>query len=1056
DLYDEQLGDSEKATDYYKRALDVDPDNVGALDALERLYGRAENWDELLDVYRNKVVLSNDMGQRQELRFRIAMIQDEQLGKPTEAITTFNEIIADDYENERALLALDRLYFGQEMWIELSENLERQLTMAQEAEPLITLNLRLGELRLVRLEQPSLAVENYRRVFEFDPGNETALAAMEQLLENEDEQLTVARILEPIYRTANQWPRLIQTYEIMVKHADDSAEQISLLHGIAELHGIIGDEKAAFDALGRAYRADPSNEESQARLENLARQMGAYAEMVSLYEDSIPDIMDDALGISVLFKVAQVYEGVLDDAVQAAAAYDRILGIDPANFPAIDALIELHRRTNNFDSLVEAVVRKSDMVESMEDRKALLLYAANVREAVMENPAGAIELYQQVLAIDDADLTALDALEKLYVQTEAWVDLKDIYRRKVELSVTEPETQRQVLHVLGQVYEERLADFERAMETYEQVLDLEPHDYDAILALDRLYGQAERWPDQLQILQRAVELNGEREAQIEYRYRIGNLWEEKLLDTVQAVEAYRDVLELAADHEATIEALSRIVHGDNQPMLAAEVLAPLYDQLAEWEKLVDIYDVMARNTDDPEAKIERLHQIAGIHERQLQVYESAFDAYARALAVEPTHAETLEQLTRLAEVTSEWQRLSDLLSEQAENVLDPTVKVDMLLRVAVIQESSLGNIEEAISRYQMILELDPENEAAVAELDRVYTGLERWEELVDILRRQAMTASDEDEAIERQFRMAQIYQMNMSDLPHAIEVYREILNINPDHSATLGSLELVFAEGEHQQEIAEILEPLYYAAERWDALVKLGEVKLGVTADPMDRMSIIQNVAEICERRLGDAGQAFYWWLRAYMDDPLNPQVTEEMTRLAEITQEWAYIVDVGDQILEVEGVSDEVSLAVLARSGRVLDKHLQDSSRAIDAYVRVIGYDPDHQEALEALDRIYSQSAMWDELVPVLQKRIENTMDAEVLIDLHTRLAGAYERYLGRPEDAIAAYNQVLELDPNSRDGLEHLEALYFNHQRWSELFDNYQRMVDTANTDEDMAGCY
>ncbi|HGG57613.1 MAG TPA: tetratricopeptide repeat protein, partial [Nannocystis exedens] len=313
DLYDEQLGDSEKATDYYKRALDVDPDNVGALDALERLYGRAENWDELLDVYRNKVVLSNDMGQRQELRFRIAMIQDEQLGKPTEAITTFNEIIADDYENERALLALDRLYFGQEMWIELSENLERQLTMAQEAEPLITLNLRLGELRLVRLEQPGLAVENYRRVFEFDPGNETALAAMEQLLENEDEQLTVARILEPIYRTANQWPRLIQTYEIMVKHADDSAEQISLLHGIAELHGIIGDEKAAFDALGRAYRADPSNEESQARLENLARQMGAYAEMVSLYEDSIPDIMDDALGISVLFKVAQVYEGVLDD-----------------------------------------------------------------------------------------------------------------------------------------------------------------------------------------------------------------------------------------------------------------------------------------------------------------------------------------------------------------------------------------------------------------------------------------------------------------------------------------------------------------------------------------------------------------------------------------------------------------------------------------------------------------------------------------------------------------------------------------------------------------------
>ncbi|MCB9569168.1 MAG: tetratricopeptide repeat protein [Myxococcales bacterium] len=1056
DLYDERLGEPEKATDYYKRALDVDPDNVGALDALEKLYGRAQNWGELLEVYRNKVVLSNDVDQRQELRFRIAHIQDQMLGQPTEAITTYNEILADDYENLRALVNLDRLYVGGEMWIELSENLERQLTMAQDADQLISLNLRLGELRLNRLEQPGLAVENYRRVFEFDAGNETALAAMEQLLDHEGEQLTVAKILEPLYRSANQWPRLIQTYEIMVKHSQEPAEKIALLHRIAELHEIIGDEAAAFSALGRAYRADPSNVDSQSRLENLARQMGAYAELVSLYEDSIPDIMDDQLAISILFKVAQVYEGVVDDAVHAAASYDRILGIDPANFAAIDALIELHRRTNNFDALVEAVVRKSDMVESVDDRKALLLYAANVRESVMESPAGAIELYRQVLTIDDADPSALDALEKLYIQTEDWNELKEIYRRKVELAATDPEIQRQVLHVLGQVYEYRLADRERAIETYEQVLNLEPHDYAAIEALDRLYGQVERWPDQLQILQRAVELNGDREQQISLRFRIGNLWEIKLLDTVQAVDAYRDVLELQADHAETIEALDRIVHGDNQPMLAAEVLAPLYDRLAEWEKLVDIYDVMAQQTDDPEAKIERLHQIAGIYERQLGAFDKAFDAYARALQVEPTHTATLEQLNRLAEVTSEWERLSGLLSDLADNVLDPAIKIDMLLRGAIVQEVSLGQIEEAIARYQQVLELEPENEAAVRELDRIYSGLERWSDLVDILRRQIMAADDENEAIEHQFRMAQIFQVNMGELAQAIEVYREILNINPDHAQTLAALELIFAEGEHQQEIAEILEPLYYAAERWDALVKLGEVKLSVTADPVDRMAIIQNVAEICERRLGDAGQAYYWWLRAYMDDPLNAQVTEELTRLAEITQEWAYIVDVGDQILEVEGVSPEVRLAVLARSGRVLDKHLQDAARAIDAYRRVLELQPDHPEALAALDRIYTQSSMWEELVEVLQVRIPNTMDNETLIDLHMRLAAALQRYLGRPEDAIAAYNQVLELDPSSRAALEHLESLFLSHYRWQELFENYQRMIDIANTDEDMAACY
>ncbi|HRI06204.1 MAG TPA: tetratricopeptide repeat protein [Nannocystaceae bacterium] len=1055
EIYDDRLGSPERATDYYKRALDVDPDNVGALDALEKLYGRAQNWGELLEVYRNKVVLSNDLDQRQELRFRIAQILDNMLQKPLEAISTYNEILADDHENVRALTALDRLYEGQSMWIELSENLERQLTLAQDAEQVITLNLRLGALRLSQLSQPNLAAENYRRVIEFDPNNDAALAAMETLLAHEGEQLGVAKILEPIYRNTNQWPKLIQCYEIMVKHSQEASEQIALLHRIAELHEIIGDEAAAFSALGRAFKVEPSNVDSQGRLENVARQMGAFAALVALYEEVVPDIVDDQLAISILFKVAQIHEGVLDNASQAAASYERVLGIDPANFAAVDALIELHRRTSNFDALVAAVVRKADMVESVEDRKALILYAANVRETVMENPAGAIELYQQVLAIDSADGTALDALEKLYTQTENWESLKDVYRRKVELA-DDPDVQRQVLHILGQVYEYRLSDKERAIETYEQILVIEAGDVEAIQALDRLYGQTERWPDQLQILERAFEVSNQRSERVELRHRIGALWETKLADMPRAVEAYREVLGMAADHAATVAALDRIVHGENEPMLAAEVLAPLYDQLAEWEKLVDIYEVMVRHTDDAAAKISRLHQIAGIYERQLAVFEKAFDAYARALTIEPTNETTLAELDRLAGITGEWERLAALLAEQADNVLDPAVKVDMLLRVARIQENQLGAVEEAINRYRQVRDADPENEEAIANLDRIFTSLERWTDLVDNLRAQIESSDDENVTIEHQFRMAQVFQLNIGDLPKAIEVYREILNINPDHSPTLGALELIFAEGQHQHEIAEILEPLYYAAERWDALVKLAEVKLSVTAEAADRLSVIQNVAEICERRLGDAGQAYFWWLRAYMDDPLNETVTEEMTRLAEITQEWGYIVDVGEQVLDAGTASPEVRLAILSRSGRVLDKHVQDAARAIDAYRKVLELKADDAEALEALDRIYTQSSMWEELAEILQRRIANTMDQETLIDLHMRLALSLDRYLGRPEEAITSYNKALELEPNNQRALEHLEALYLSHHRWAELFDNYQRMVDIANTDEDMAACY
>ena len=785
--------------------------------------------------------------------------------------------------------------------------------------------------------------------------------------------------------------------------------------------------------------------------------MGSYAELVALYEAAIEDVVDDQLSIQILDKIAKIYEATLDNAEKAAQSYEKVLEIDPGNFGAIDSLIEVHRRTNNFGALVGAVIKKADMVDGPDDRKQLLLYAANVNETVMESPEGAIELYQQVLQIDDSDRTALDALEKLYIGLENWDALKDIYTRKTELA-EDPEERVQVLRVLGQVYDRELKDVDRAIDTYQGILDIDPNDVDAIQALDRLFGQAERWLDQHQILERAVDAVDRPEEQTEIRHRIGRLWETELGDTVRAVEAYRDVLTYDPNHTPTIEALDRIVHGDTEPMTAAQVLEPFYEQLAEWEKLIDLYEVMVKHTEDPISQIEKQHQVAGIYERQLQQFDKAFDAYAQALEIDPQDENTVEQMQRLADVTGDWQKFAGLLSEQADKILDPIVKTATLKRVAAVELEKLQDVDKAIARYTEVLDGDPEDVEAIGALDRIFTALERWPDLVENLRRQIRITGDEDEAINLQFRMGQIYQMNLNDLPPAVEAYREILNINPDHGPTQQSLELIFAENDQLRgDIAEILEPIYYSSERWEQLVKLGEFKLEVTEETSDRLQIIQNVAEICERQLANPGDAYIWWLRAYMDDPQSETVADEINRLAEVTQEWSYVVDVGDQILEQEGgVSPEVQLAVWSRSAKILDEKLQDFERAVAAYRQVLELDAEHAAALEALDRIYSASANYTDLAEILQRRIRIEMDSEALVELELRLAQTYEHYLGNADQAIAAYNRVLENDPASQTALERLEALYLSQYQWEPLFETYQKMVDVANTDDDMAGCY
>src|SRR6185503_14363906 len=102
----------------------------------------------------------------------------------------------------------------------------------------------------------------------------------------------------------------------------------------------------------------------------------------------------------------------------------------------------------------------------------LLYKAAQIEEEILENADASIATYDQVLKIDEIDAVALDALERLYIQLERWTALKDIYAKKAEHAAS-PDERKQMLFVLGQVYDRELGDVQKAIETYQAILDLD-------------------------------------------------------------------------------------------------------------------------------------------------------------------------------------------------------------------------------------------------------------------------------------------------------------------------------------------------------------------------------------------------------------------------------------------------------------------------------------------------------------------------------------------------------------------------------------------------------
>lgn len=1057
EIYDTRLDGWDKAVEFFRKALAIEPDDLRTLEALEKLYTRREQWADLLEIYRRKVDLSGDPEERENLHFQIAYLQEEMLGQIEEAIASYREITAADDTNLRAYKALDRLHFQLENWHDLADNLSRQLelTLDEHAEQ-IDLRIRLAELREAKLDQTSAAVDTYREVLELHQENEAATVALERLLDHEDHQQLVAQILEPIYRIRDDWQKLIGVLEIMAHHSFDPTEKIELLHQIGELYEVAGDDsQQAFATYGRALMDDPANEETQGRLERLARELGNWEELVGLYSTRVADTTDPELGVMLHTRIAEYLEGQVGDLERAAAAYNSVLEVDAGRMEAADSLERIFLQLEDSGRLVQVVLRKAEILMDPYEKKEMLFRAAQIYEEVLEDQEAAIGVYNQVIDLDEDDRMALDNLEKLYIRLERWDNLKDVYQKKADLAEND-EDRKQMLYVLGQVYDAELQDVDRAIDTYQGILEIDPDDYQAIQALDRLYFAAERWYDLLSILEREVELAGGSPEVVGLKHRIGNLWEGQLGDLVRAVESYREALEIDPMHEPTVAALDGIVHGDKEPVAACQVLEPIFESAMEWERLIDLCEVMVRHSDDHFHKVELLQRVAVLYETQLDKLGEAFDAYGRAFKEDPGNEQNTAHFERLAGDTGMWEQAAQLYEAQLEETLDGDLQIRLLLAVARVYEVELGRAEDSIAKFQQVLDNDPENTDAIHSLDRLYMTMEKWSELTDILRREISMAESDEHMVELQFRLGQTFELSLQDMDNAIEVYREILTGLPDHEPTLQALEFLFTEEVKLEEIAGILEPLYQMSEQWGKLAGILEVQLRFIDNPVDQLTAIQRIAELHENNLYDEVQAFRWWGHGFSVDPLSEMAGEEAERLATSTGSWQELVGIYEHVATDKAGDPDLAKSVLLRIARVYESELQSVEHAEAANLRVLELDEHDPTALESLDRLYSQIAEFEKLAAVLTRRIGVADETDEVITLQFRLARVYEDTLDDLDQAVTAFLAVLDNDPRNADALEGLEKIYFRREEWKELFTVYERMVDIAEGDSEMADCY
>ncbi|HEY6879475.1 MAG TPA: tetratricopeptide repeat protein, partial [Polyangiales bacterium] len=752
----------------------------------------------------------------------------------------------------------------------------------------------------------------------------------------------------------------------------------------------LDDLPSAVTTYARALSEEPSNETTQQQLERVAIAADDAQSLARIYEREVALVQDPTVAAQLHVKAAQLRENMLHDLEGAIAHYRKVLELDPGHLEAASSLERLFQGAGSYEDLAGTYLVKSAMLQDLDEKKQYLWRAAQIYEDVLQQPLRAVSVHGQVLELDAEDATSLDKLIELYLKLERWEDLLAVYSKRADI-VGSIEEKKAILAEMGAVYERELRDSARAIDTYARILEVDPDDRGTIARLDALYLATENWPELLSVLEREVDLTGDPYEAVSYRYRIAELFDRRLNDSARAVEGFREILELAPDHEPTLSALEAMIAGKREPLAAAEVLEPVYRQLGEWQKLASVSEVRVQYEEDPVRKVELLHGLALLYEMQLESPTSSFEAYGRSLALEPQNTETQEALERLAEHLGTWRDVTKLYDQAIEQLKPNGNHIDLALRAAQIYELSLENVEAAIERYRLVVEADATHSTALEALDRLYEQTGRNQELAEVLRKEIEVAPTPDDVLNLQFRLGQVLQTRLSRVSDAVAQYREILAAAPEYQPAVNSLESLFQAGQLPLEIGDVLEPLYRMQGAWSQLIGVHEVQLRHQGDPTERVAMMHRVAEIAEDKAKDSRLAFIWMQRALLEEPKNEHTDSEVERLARATGGWAVLANTYADVVS-NGAGSEVKVSLGRKLARIYESELHDIERAEETHRFVLGIDKADEETLEALDRIYLEHGAYESLAEVLRLRVTAASSDYERTELSFRLGQVLE----------------------------------------------------------------
>jgi tetratricopeptide (TPR) repeat protein len=488
-----KLKDAQEAARLYGRIHQIDPTDSEALDALERYYERARDFDKLVEILKTRLQLASDSADATGLYMRIASICEEGLRDIDRAVEHLQRILELDGNHKEALDALARIYEGTERWAEFIDITRKQIKVTQDRQQKALLYFKCGSVMEAKFGKDDDAIRYYDAAIKTSPSC-----------------LPAVHGLRDLYLRRQDWQRVIQTLELEVKLWQEDKERAGVFARIGQIYDEhMNDLERAVHYFESALTVDPECLPANKALFDLyfKRSEWDHAAPLAGVLAQKAGREGDPVERSEFYRKRGIVQRESADPRGAAESLVIALEIKPDNMEALDALAGMCRQQPDAYDFATTFRELEKIYRRRDDKKSLarvLVVTGTLAQA--DYDIGAAETaFHEAIELDPDELSICDPVIDLMVALRRYPEAVKVVETLLARKPSAEIRARSYLR-LAEIWSDCLMDPTQAASALRELLRLDPRNREGHFRLAQEQYLLGRFPDAQRTVEKLIEI----------------------------------------------------------------------------------------------------------------------------------------------------------------------------------------------------------------------------------------------------------------------------------------------------------------------------------------------------------------------------------------------------------------------------------------------------------------------------------------------------------------------------------------------------------------------